>query len=386
MPNLETLADALLVRSPGIGAAIEHQDRRHGRGEGVAQPGDEIWVADGSYPVPSNAGFLAPQGVSFYGGFAGNETAIGQRNIAANVSRLTGFHPAHGVVVITFNAPLPGTIFDGFKLDGTLPSQPHSGGGMIIQGGTLTVRNCWFTDNIAGNAAGAFVSGANATFEDCFFDHNFSQVGDGGGIAAVGNGSLTVRRCRFIGNLCRELFGVLGRGGGLYNGPGSVLRVYDSYFDDNWAYNLGQVLVAQGGGIANNSPNARVERCVFLRNEASMGGGVYSGAPLTLVNCLFSGNLASEPPNNVPFDTGMGGGIFGEPDVPLAVESCTIVANWSKHTAAGVSMDGTFENCILWQNVAQVEPGDNPDVPNDPDVDPNGVPDPDKPAETEHLE
>ena len=32
------------------------------------------------------------------------------------------------------------------------------------------------------------------------------------------------------------------------------------------------------------------------------------------------------------------------------------------------------------------EPADNPDVPNDPDVDPNAVPAPDKPDQTEHPE
>lgn len=328
----------------------------------AAQPGDEVWVADGTYPVPSDAGFIAPVGVSLYGGFAGNETSISQRNIAVNVSRLTGFHPIRGVVVLTLNNAVAGTVVDGFKLDGTLTSQPHAGGGMIIQGGSPTIRNCWFFDNIAGNAAGAFVSNSDVTFEDCFFDRNWSQVGDGGGIRAVGTGSLTVRRCRFIGNFCRELYGVQGRGGGIYNDAGSVLRVSDCFFDDNWAYNLGQQLVTQGGGIANNSPDARIESCVFLRNEASLGGGVYSGAPITIVNCLFSGNLASEPANTTPFQTGEGGGIFGEPNVPVTVKSCTIAANWSKHTAAGVSMDGSFENCIVWYNVSLVEPGDNPET------------------------
>ncbi|NOT29310.1 MAG: hypothetical protein HOP15_02545, partial [Planctomycetes bacterium] len=266
----------------------------------AAQPGDDVWVADGTYPVPSNAGFIAPAGVSFYGGFAGHESALDQRNIAANVSRLTGFHPFRGVVVLTFVNAAVGTVVDGFRLDGTLTSQ-HAGGGMIIQGGSLTVRNCWFVDLIAGSAAGAFISSAAVTFEDCFFDGCWSQIGDGGGIRAVGTGALTVRRSRFIGNFCRELNGVQGRGGGIYNDAGSVLRVSDCYFDDNWAYNLGHQLVTQGGGIANNSPDARIANCIFLRNEASLGGGVYSGAPITIVNCLFSGNLASEPANNTPF-------------------------------------------------------------------------------------
>jgi hypothetical protein len=141
-----------------------------------------------------------------------------------------------------------------------------------------------------------------------------------------------------------------------------VLHVSDCLFDDNWAYNLGQQVIAGGGGVANLAPGAHIERSVFLRNEASLGGGLYATAPTAVVNCLFSGNLASDPPDNVPFvDTGLGGGVYGDPGVALALKSCTIAANWSRHTAAGASMDGTFENCILWHNVAQVEPGDNPE-------------------------
>jgi len=326
----------------------------------TAQLGDEVWVADGTYPVPNSFGFIAPAGVSLYGGFAGHETSIQERNVAANVSRLTGFHPFRGVVVLTLDDAVAGTVVDGFKLDGTLSSS-QSGAGMVIRNGSLTVRNCWLFDNIAANGAGVFLSDSHVTFEDCLFERNWSQIGDGGGIRAVGSGALTVRRCRFLGNFCRELNGLPGRGAGIFNDAGSVLRVSDCFFDDNWAYNLGHQLVAAGGGIANLSPDAHVENCIFLRNEASLGGGVYSAAPITIVNCLFSGNLASEPANDTPFDTGMGGGIFGEPGVPLTVKSCTIAANWSKHTAAGVSMDGSLENCILWHNVSLVEPGDNPE-------------------------
>ncbi len=326
----------------------------------AAQPGDEVWVADGWYPVPHSFGFFAPAGVSLYGGFAGHETSIDERDIAANVSELTGFHPYRGIVVLTFENPVAGTVIDGFKLDGTL-SNSQSGGGMVIQGGSLTIRNCWLFDNIARNGAGIFLSDSDVTVQDCLFEHNWSQTGDGGGIRAVGAGSLTVTRSRFIGNFCRELSGVPGRGAGIFNDAGSALHVSDCTFDDNWAYNLGHQFIAAGGGIANLAPGARIENSIFLRNEASLGGGVYASAPTTIVNCLFSGNLASEPANETPFDTGMGGGIFGEPSVPLTVKSCTIAANWSKHTSAGVAMDGSFENCVLWHNVSLVEPGDNPE-------------------------
>lgn len=326
----------------------------------VAQPGDEVWVALGTYPVPDNAGFIGPAGVSLYGGFSGVESSIAERPIGLR-TRLTGFHPARGVIVLTLTGAAPGTVVDGFLLDGTL-THDHEGGGLAVLGGSATIRNCTFFDNIAGCGAAAFVSNADVTFEDSLFQHNWSQVGHGGAIKTIGVGSLTVTNCQFIDNLCRELDGVPGSGGGIYNGAGSVLRVARCLFDDNWAYNLGHEFVTIGGGVANESANARIENSIFIRNEASLGGGIGSTAPLTVVNCLISGNRASEPANNTPFRTGEGGGIYGDEDVNLTVKSCTVAANWSKHTAAGAAMDGSFENCILWYNVALVEPGDNPEA------------------------
>ena len=94
----------------------------------------------------------------------------------------------------------------------------------------------------------------------------------------MGTGSLTVRDCEFIDNLSRELNGMPGSGGGIYNGPDSVLRVTRCLFEDNLAYNLGQQLVTIGGGVANESADARIEDSIFIRNEASLGGAIGSTA------------------------------------------------------------------------------------------------------------
>src|SRR5688572_23455165 len=51
-----------------------------------AQSGDEVWVAAGTYR-PAKAGrtisFLIKSGVILRGGFAGSETALGERDLAA---------------------------------------------------------------------------------------------------------------------------------------------------------------------------------------------------------------------------------------------------------------------------------------------------------------
>ena len=75
----------------------------------VAQPGDEVWAALGTYAVPDNAGFIAPAGVSLYGGFVGEESSIAERPGGVR-SRLTGFHPFRGVIVLTLTNATPAAL------------------------------------------------------------------------------------------------------------------------------------------------------------------------------------------------------------------------------------------------------------------------------------
>ena len=64
-------------------------------GLSTAGAGDQLWVAAGSYTPappggPSSATFAIPSGVEVYGGFAGGETALSQRDPAANPTVLSG--------------------------------------------------------------------------------------------------------------------------------------------------------------------------------------------------------------------------------------------------------------------------------------------------------
>jgi hypothetical protein len=68
-------------------------------GDAIAQSNtdvmrDQIWIAEGMYPVTTTADRdstnLITRSIAMYGGFAGDETAITQRDIEANVTTLTG--------------------------------------------------------------------------------------------------------------------------------------------------------------------------------------------------------------------------------------------------------------------------------------------------------
>ena len=59
-----------------------------------ASPNDEIWIAAGVYvpvgPTPDSSHFFVRDPLKIYGGFAGNETNLSQRNWQTNLTVLEG--------------------------------------------------------------------------------------------------------------------------------------------------------------------------------------------------------------------------------------------------------------------------------------------------------
>lgn len=107
------------------------------------------------------------------------------------------------------------------------------------------------------------------------------EEADGGGIYNAGE--LGLQNVEVAGNYARE-------GGSIYNAPGAVLTVKDSYIDFNTAGTA-------GGGIY-NAPGAvlNVQNAVILGNHAgTTGGGIYNGpsAVLNLAGALIRDNSAA---------------------------------------------------------------------------------------------
>lgn len=360
----------------------------------------QIWVAKGTYKPAGpgglkNVAFQMINDVAVYGGFAGTETALDQRDFAANVTILSGDligndgpnfanRDDNALRVVAFNQLMSTAILDGFTVSGGFNGL---GAGISIGQGGGTVRNCIITDNRSFQGAGAVVDDLSAAgipvFASCTFRGNQATTYGGGALEAQG-GAINVQDCQFIENsspkgavlfvgigtpgqnkLTRCVFtnNTCGTGGAIYNNV-SGTQITNCTFQANSATNLftetdyggGAIWADQpffvvncvfrrnfsateGGAIRDNSSGAAIEGCLFDRNQANYGGGFFAASAVgvpSLVNCTFSGNAA----------TSDGGGIFFIAKPWLLYN--TIV--WG-NTAAG----GTAES-------AQIFLGDVPDA------------------------
>ena len=338
----------------------------------VAGSGDEIWVAEGVYYPDEGTGqtdndthsiFTLINGVSIYGGFAGNESMVGQRdatlhpailsgdidkndlntdgnNIAETYADIQGVNAWH-VTLGSFTdstAVLDGfTITAGFAPGGYASStvpwvDSGNGGGMLVINGSPTLSHLIFSGNVSFVNGGGLFSGldpsfpgaSNPTLTDIAFNGNYSVYG-GGMFNLSSNPSMA--NFTFSNNTANW-------GGGLYNKLGDPVLV-NFTFSTNQASNL-------GGGMFVESGSPILTNLTFSGNAASSGGGMYNdnGNP-TLINTILanstnggdcntslysslsassSNNLIEDSVNACGLANGMNGNIIGsDPNLgPLA--------------------------------------------------------------------
>jgi hypothetical protein len=307
----------------------------------AAAPGDEIWVAAGTYKPTSwpNGGsddrekhFSLRNGVTVYGGFAGTETSLHERDVEMNETILSGdlnnddnvdvsgdpinrgdnsYHVFYHAETVYLDHT---AVLDGFTiLGGNADSSPHdSGGGMFNYGNSSpTLSSCMFRNNSASNQGGGMCNGEssspslfNCTFSansasesgggmynyvsspdlsKCTFSDNSADYG-GGGMCNIVSASPTLFDCAFNGNSTRY-----GDGGGMFNG------LYSSPMLDSCTFSENSVRIGGGGGMYNSwDSTPTLTNCTFSFNSAGGGGGMknYDSSSPTLFNCTFNGNSA----------------------------------------------------------------------------------------------
>ncbi len=312
----------------------------------AAVSGDEIWVAKGTYypttGTDRDMSFNLVADVSLYGGFAGTESALDERDWETNETILSGdigtlddnSDNSYHVVVGSDDA-----VIDGFTIQDGNADLPNDGSGSLVEtslsdaeilrivtniksvsgGGMLNVhaatvtRNCIFRNNSAGkggavynmvtkiwNPGGETVIGESPYFENCIFESNSAFV-RGGAVNSDFFTTPTYVNCQFLNNHCDS------KGGAVYSDMGCPSYFINVLFAENTA-ERGAALVADG------SSSHRLVYCTFVNNTAyDLGAALYQGTYMSdipsgetfrgnevhLYNSLLVGNSSESSSNSV---------------------------------------------------------------------------------------
>lgn len=337
----------------------------------AASPGEEIWVAAGTYKPTTGTdrtlSFTLKNGVAIYGGFAGTETLLYERDPEANVTILSGDIGVEGDnsdnsyhVVDGSNKDRSATL-DGFTITA---GNASAGGGIYIYQGSPQLYRLTLTDNHAELGGGMYIEDGSPRLDGLIFTDNHARMG--GGLYMFVNYppyygiDLVLTNTVFRNNIAS------GEGGGLATlfepdqfFPPTSLTLTDVVFENNTA-------ARTGGGMILNGGDLQMLNVTFTGNTAAAGGGM-SNFPWkisTLTNVTFSHNSASEAGGgmlsggeinssndlhiiltNVTFDNnstpGSGGGIHHHGG-PLYLTNVTFSRNEAGTRGGGISNGGFF--------------------------------------------
>ena len=271
-------------------------------GLNAALSGDQVWVAAGTYVEC----VTLQAEVGLYGGFAGSETDLSQRDWKANLTILDGNQA--GSVVTAPSGSTAATRIDGFTIRN---GKATAGGGIYCKSSSLTILNNTITENSA------------ARDSSC----------RGGGLYCSG-GSPTISSNTIVGNTASS-------GGGICCDSSSPV-ISNNTVTGNTAF-------AAGGGInCNYSASPTISRNTITANKANSGGGVYcnSSSP-TIANNTITGNTASS----------VGGGICCYASSSPTISKNTITGNIAagNYGGGGISCSGsspTISNNTITGNIA----------------------------------
>lgn len=259
----------------------------------LSQPGDEIWVASGTYkPTTTNdrsISFNMKSGVAIYGGFPTEGGDWRSRNWRNNITILSGdigipddnsdnsYHVVENLNVDS-SAVMDGFTIRGGNADGDWPD--YLGGGMYNEMSNPDLANMIFISNHANSGGGMFNSESSPTISNVAFLNNSAICG--GGIYNSYVSAPKLDNCEFINNSANEE-----SGGGMYNWYSDPELINITFYDNS--ANL-------GGGISNFYSSPILQNVTISGNNATYGGGIandYFANP-NLENITITGNIATE--------------------------------------------------------------------------------------------
>lgn len=297
----------------------------------IATENDQIWIAEGVYyPTKDKTGAANPEDIrtrtfsidktiQLFGGFAGTESSLAERDWTLNETILSGDLNGDDEYLfpdVSTTNTLANNIDDNvYTVVNIASSGPNTRlDGLTIRGGNADFRYTeynYFDEKNAGG--GVYIEGdicgmeSRPTFENCLITHNRASNNGAGILARSSNRAIvnpTILACKFTFN----------NGGGL-------------------------ALISETSNVL----DSEITNCEFLQNRGNQGGGVYiyveNGSAIPIFrNCIFKENRAS---------TGGAISVYafdGGADASPEFYDCQIIANTSSWKGGGVA----FERVKYW--------------------------------------
>ena len=294
--------------------------------------GGQVWARQGLYKpmtsqvaldsggttVATKIALVLKPNVKVYGGFAGTETTLDERDRDPKLTVIDGSMADNGsagchvvAIVDVTSTCLSGVMIQGGSGEDTPPIALNgSGGGIFVSDAddTNQIENCVIACNIinsiGGSGAGIFIRNSSIGIHQSIVSNNHAfPLSRGGGIALI-DSSVVITKSYVCGNTANA-----GGGIAILNFSGPLLMMENCVVSGNEALPgfsrssadlAGQdpsrmgFLDAQGGGILLSGGDLKAINCTVADNVANTGGGVsmeHSNNETTFKNVLFARNM-----------------------------------------------------------------------------------------------
>ena len=367
----------------------------------ASSSGDEVWVAKGTYRPTKliktsknrSYAFILKEGVSLYGGFAGDETSRDDRTATEMIGNcystnetilsadddvpdvwtriegagsmvrqeweITGHEGNYNHVLYSATPFAERTTIEGFTLKGANANEQKvkACGGALYASGNVALLNCNITEHYAYTGAETMTS---------------TWPFLGGAVAILkGDGKALVKNCAFSKSMISMPNGVAA-GAGVYIEQGTVEH---STFD-------GCIALDQGGAIS--AIGSTVRACEITNSYAASGGAIYAedatlqynkvydcksmrggaiyASASTIENNILYNCFADDPIYTDPTMANRGGGAVWTLGTSTLVGN--LIYNCTGFKGGGVVMtaDGTFAHNTIAQCVANNAAETTPDL------------------------
>ncbi len=256
-----------------------------------------------------------------------------------------------------------------------------SGGGILINVGTLTVTDSTISSNTASGGIGGGIYALNAAVS--VMDSSIVS-NNGSAIYGSGNMSIVVDRTQMIGNTgsaVQKIGGsttlrnsIVQNNGGGVGGSSSVLTIVRSIISDNHSGGVGNSgtttitnstirnntndqFGGKGGGIGNTGTMYILNTSIINNTAFEAGGGIYNVlGHLYLTNSTVSGNFVINGTGNSPCPGGGIANIWNEtnPGATVVLTNSTVASNCAQGKGGGICNQSrgtlTLRNSIIAQN------------------------------------